>query len=536
MIPAVEDPARMRAVTEFRLGSLRFHVEHRSLAAAGVGAAADDGGPSLRIRDAAGREILRFDCFRFSPHYHVIDRYVEDLQSDDDRDFVAFGPVHDPVSWTIEELSRDLPGYLARANYDGKLDWSDEALAETLAAAESALRNPPARLDDLDLATLKTRLSEKWNTYPSDIHAAWVAEMDFPLAEPIRRVLERAVDRSDIGYPIAPTDTGLREAFCDRMKQLYGWEPEPAQVEILTDVVQALYLGVLAYSEPGDGAVVQTSIYPPFFDAVRETGRRLVEHRLIAPRAGREMNREGYQLDLGPLQADVDERTRLLLFCNPHNPTGRVFRRDELEALAQLAQEQDWIVLSDEIHQDLVYPGFEHIPFATVSEDAAARTITITSATKGFNIPGLRTCVAHFGSAELQERFNTIVPRHVRGGIGLLGLYCTVAAWRHSDPWLAEVRTYLEGNRDFVVDFVTRELPEIRIQPAESTYFAWLDCRDLDLQPSPARFFYRHAKVALSDGGNFGPGWEGFARLNFATSRALLGEILEKLAKAIRNR
>jgi cystathionine beta-lyase len=506
-------PASPLAPTQ--LGDLRFEVEHRGL----VG---NDGGPSLRVRDGDGQERLRFDCFRFEPHYHLADA----------EDFVPFGPVPDPITWTLEELARDLPGYLSRAGYEGDATFGGESLAKVLAEVESALRNPPAKLDDLDLAVLKTRLSEKWNTYPSDIHPAWVAEMDFPLAEPIRVVLERAVDRNDIGYPIAPHETGLREAFCDRMQRLYGWEPKPARVEILTDVVQALYVGMLAYTETGDGAAMQTSIYPPFFDAVRETGRTLQEHRLIAPQAGK----PGYQLDLDDLRAVTDERTRILLFCNPHNPTGRAFRRDELEALAQLAQERDWVVISDEIHQELVYRGFEHIPFAAISDDAASRTITVTSATKAFNIPGLRTCVAHFGSAELQHRFNHVIPRHVRGGIGLLGLYATIAAWRHADPWLAEVRRYLEGNRDFVVQYLAQELPEIHCQPPESTYFAWLDCRELGLEPSPARFFYEHAKVALSDGKNFGPGWEGFARLNFATSRTLLGQILEKLAKAVRSR
>ncbi len=508
-------------MSEFDLGSLRLAVDHRS----GEG----DGGPSLQIRDASGRELLRFDCFRFDPHHHVI-------AADGSDTMTSFGPVLDPVEWALAALRRDLQVWLGRAGWSGRSDWSEADLDRSLAAAESAMRNPRADLDHLDLARLKTRRSEKWNTYPSDIHPAWVAEMDYPLAEPIRRVLERAVDLSDIGYPIAPTDTGLREAFCDRMRQHYDWEIAPRQVEILTDVVQALYVGMLAFTEPGDGAVVQTSIYPPFFAAVRETGRNLVEHRLIAPVAGREMGREGYQLELDALREAVDARTRILLFCNPHNPTGRVFRRDELHALAELARDRDWIVVSDEIHQDLVYEEFEHIPFATLSEDAAGRTVTITSATKGFNIPGLRTCVAHFGSPELQRRFNNAVPRHVRGGIGLLGLYATIAAWRHSDPWLAQVLAYLQGNRDFVVEFVRRELPEIRIQAPESTYFAWLDCRQLDLQPTPAKFFYQHAKVALSDGGNFGPGWEDFARLNFATSRTLLGEILEKLAKAVRNR
>lgn len=507
--------ASTRRSPAFPLGGLRFEVEHRSLAGA-------DGGPTLRVREADGRERLRFDCFRFQPHYHLCDA----------AGFTAFGPVADPVTWAVDELRRDLPGWLARADLPGAGPFDPQALAQTLEAVELALRNPPARFDDLDPALLHTRLSEKWHTYPADIQPAWVAEMDFPLAEPVRAVLERAVDRFDVGYPVAPHETGLREAFCERMQRLYGWQPQPARVEILTDVVQGLYLGLLAWSGPGDGAVIQTPIYPPFFDAVRDTGRRLVEQRLSAP----DDDARGYTLDVDRLRALADERTRVLLLCNPHNPTGRVFTRDELLAVADLARERSWIVVVDEIHQDLAFAPHPHVPFATLSEDAAARTVTLTSATKAFNIPGLRTAVAHFGSAALQRRFNDAVPRHVRGGIGLLGLYATIAAWRWADPWLEELRAHLVSNRDFLLEYLAQEIPEIRCQAPEATYLAWLDCRALGLEPSPARFFYEHARVALSEGRKFGPGWEGFARLNFATSRAMLAEILEKLAKAVRSR
>ena len=278
--------------------------------------------------------------------------------------------------------------------------------------------------------------------------------------------------------------------------------------------------------------MVQTPIYPPFFDAVRETGRQLVEQRLRAT----DDERPGYAQDVDELRTLADARTRVVLLCNPHNPSGRVFRRDELEAIAALAQERDWIVVVDEIHQDLVYPPDAHVPFATLSDDAARRTVTLTSATKAFNIPGLRTAVAHFGSGELQRRFNDAVPRHVRGGIGLLGLYATIAAWRYGDPWLEELRSHLAANRDFLLEFLAQELPEIRCQTPEATYLAWLDCRALRLEPSPAHFFYERAGVALSEGRKFGRGWEGFARLNFATSRSLLAELLEKLAKAVRSR
>jgi cystathionine beta-lyase len=499
---------------EIGLAGLRFRIEHRATGA--------DGGPTLHVCEANGDELLRFDCFRSSPHFHLAGR----------SEPIAFGPVADPVSFAIAELRSGLSGYLERAGHHQPLVCSDEELAQRLAQVEAWLRNPPARLDDLDLTLLKSRLGEKWNTYPPDILPAWVAEMDFPLAEPIRVVLERAVDRWDLGYPINPADTGLRECFSERMQRLYGWQPDPERVEILSDVVQGLYIGVQAYSEPGDGAIVQSSIYPPFFDAVRETGRRFVEHHTAAPDAGA----QGYELDLDRLREASDARTRLLLFCNPHNPSGRVFRRSELEGLAELACERNWIVLTDEIHQDLLFGGCEHIPFASLGEEVAARTVTLTSATKAFNIPGLRCSVAHFGSAALHQRFNEVVPRHTRGGIGLLGLYASLAAWRHCDPWLAEVRSYLEANRDFVTQFLAREIPEIAFAPPESTYLAWLDCRALELEPGPAPFFYRHAKVALSDGRNFGKGWEGWARLNFATSRSLLSQILESLAKAVRAR
>jgi cystathionine beta-lyase len=506
------------AKQQTQLGPLSLQVEHRG--------AATGGAPTLRVRGPEGRELLRFDCFRDSPHYHV-----------GAGDPIAAGIVEDPVSWAIEALATGLGELALRGGFTGPLDCSDAEVDAALREIEPWLRNPPVELDDLDPALLHSRVGEKWNTYPSDITPAWVAEMDFPLAEPIRVVLERAVDRWDIGYPINPQDTGLRECFSERMERLWGWRTDPRRVEILSDVVQGLYLGVMAFTEPGDGAVIHTPIYPPFFGAVRDTGRRLVEHRLLpASDTNPGLAANGFALDVERLRETADAGTRILLLCNPHNPTGRVFRRDELEALAALARERDWIVLTDEIHQDLVFDGAQHVPFATLDDDAASRTITITSATKAFNIPGLRCAVAHFPSAALQRRWNAVVPRHVRGGIGLLGIYATIAAWRHSDPWLHDVRAYLEANRDFALQFLAREIPEILCQPPESTYLAWLDCRQLDLEPSPARFWYERANLALSDGSNFSPDCAGWARLNFATSRSILRDVLERMAKAVRSR
>ncbi|MDG2050577.1 MAG: PatB family C-S lyase [Myxococcota bacterium] len=385
---------------------------------------------------------------------------------------------------------------------------------------------PKANLDQIDRSTLLARKSEKWHTYPADILPAWVAEMDFPVAPSIDRVLRESVNRWDVGYPIAPNDTGLREAFARRMEDRFDWAVNPEQVEILTEVVQGMYLSLLAYSEPGEGVVVQTPIYAPFLSAVRETGRELRENRLT-------FDTKEWGIDFEALEASIDPSTRVLLFCNPHNPSGRVFTRPELESICEIVLRHDLIVVSDEIHSDLLFDGRAHIPFGSLGPEIAARTMTLTSASKAFNIPGLRCAVAHFGHRKLQDRFNTAVPRHVRGGMGILGLYATLAAWEEGHDWLNEVVSYLERNRNFVVETTQMKWPAIRCASPQGTYMAFLDCSALNLAPSPARHFYEHGRLALSEGRVFGPGFESWVRLNFATSREILTEIFERMEQAV---
>jgi len=494
---------------ETRLGNLRLAVEHRSQDG--------DGGATLRVLDAGGDERLRFDCFKRGPHFHVDPAGRDEISGLDPR--------LDTIGWTLGELRSNLRGYLDRTDCPGAEFGDDDAQA-ALDAAEAALRNPPLDLDALDLGDLRARISEKWSTYDDDVLAAWVAEMDFPIAEPIRRVLQGAVSIGDIGYPLAPSETGLPEVFADRMARRFGWKPDPANVEILQCVVQGLHVALDAYSERGSGVVVQTPIYPPFLSVVSETGRRLVDNRLVP-------GPERFEIDFDRLAEDAAPDTRVLLFCNPHNPTGRVFDRTELQRIADLACARDWVVVSDEIHADLVYNRREFIPFASLGPEVAARTVTLTSATKAFNIPGLRCGVAHFGTADLKKRFNAAHPRNARGGVGLLGLYASQAAWRHSQPWLDEVLGYLDGNRRFLADRLAKDFPEIRYRLPEATYLAWLDCRELGLGPDPAAFFLDRGRVALNDGRQFGAGLEGHTRLNFATSKDILGQILDRMKNAI---
>jgi cystathionine beta-lyase len=491
------------------LGPVRLEVEHRTPGPAG--------GPTLRVKRAAdGRELLRFDCFAHGAHWHT---------DPDGRDEVTPLPLAlESLDWTLAELRRDLAGYLAKAGMEEPLPEA-ASVAAALARVEAALRNPPARLERLAEEVLRQRSGEKWQEYPPDVLPLWVADMDYPMAEPIRRRLQRALDVGDSGYPLHPRPTKLPALYAERALRRYGWRVEPRRVELISEVVQGMYVAITQFSEPGEGVIVQTPIYPPFLSAVRDLGRTLVENPL-------RQTAEGFALDLEGLRAAA-ARARILMLCNPHNPTGRVFRRDELEAIAAVAEQHDLVVVADEIHADLVYRGARHIPFASLSPEAEARTITLTAGSKAFNIAGLRVALAIFGSDALKRRF-VAFERHLRGGLAGPGILALEAAWSHADPWLDEVLAYLEANRDHVAAFVRAELPGVRHAAPEGTYLAWLDCRALGLAPSPQRFFLERAKVALSDGPSFGPPGEGFVRLNFATSRAILSRALEQLAKSLR--
>ncbi len=491
------------------LGPIALEVEHRTPGAAG--------GPTLRIRRTRdGRELLRFDCFVQGGHWH---------DDSDGRDEVTpLGPELDSLDWAIGELRRDLPGYVARAGLPEKLPEATQ-IAAALDRIEPALRNPPPAFDALAEPVLRARSGEKWQEFGPEPLALWVADMDFAVAEPIRRRLQRALDVGDLGYPMHPRPTCIPDLAAERLRTRFGYHVPRTQIELVAEVVQAMHVALTQLTQPGDGVIVQTPIYPPFLSVVQEHGRTFLENRL-------RVGAGGYEIDFDGLREQAG-RARLLLLCNPHNPTGRAFSRSELEQIAAIARERDLLVVSDEIHADLVFPGARHVPFASLSPDAAARTITLYAASKAFNIAGLRCAVAVFGSPELKRRFNTF-PRHLRGGLNNLGILATKAAWSHADPWLADALAYLRANRDFVADFVARELPGVAHFPPQATYLAWLDCRALGLSPSPHEFFLRNAKVALSEGPRFGEAGAGFVRLNFATSRAILSRALEQMAKSVR--
>lgn len=382
-----------------------------------------------------------------------------------------------------------------------------------------------AIFDAITVADMRRSRRVKWHVHEEDVLGAWVAEMDFPVCPQIAAAVTRALDEGAWGYHRLPIEPRLREAFVQHTHERHGWEVDPRRVFALTNVVQGLDIGILLYSRPGEGVVLQTPIYNPFQRAVEGNGRRRVDNPLV--RGG-----ERYEIDWDHLRAAIDETTRVFLLCNPHNPTGRAFDRSELEQLAEIVLERDLVVVSDEIHADLTYTGVRHIPFASLSPEIARRTLTVTSATKAFNVAGLPMAVAVVGGDEMKRRFRELPPL-LPGHGGILGTQTAITAWTEGSVWLDDTLAYLESNRDFVGSFLGRHLPEVGYRRPEATYLAWLDFRPLELPEEASTFLLDRARVAFSPGLDFGPPGQGHVRLNFATSRGILSQILERTAEAI---
>ena len=371
---------------------------------------------------------------------------------------------------------------------------------------------------------LRARGGGKWKKYPRDVIPAFVADMDFKVAPAVQDAVKHFTDTQDYGYGQMTDTVPLFEAFSAWMARRHHWRPDPTLTHAYTNVVQGLVATIVAFSQPGDGVIAQTPIYPPFLRSIAGTGRRLIENPLVD-------DGTRFVVDIEGLQRAAAQAS-ILLLCNPHNPTGRVLERAELEAIATIAAAHNLTIVADEIHADLVYPGATHIPMETLAA-AGERTVTLTSATKGFNIAGLRTSIAHFGSLALKVKFDRMLPERLLGAPSRFGVAATVAAWCEADAWLDVVMLYLDRNRRRVAEWANQVsfghyLPE-------STYLAWMDFRRLDLPKgrAPQQHLLEHAKVALSEGADFGEPGRGYVRLNFATSAEILEEILARLSSAL---
>ncbi len=380
--------------------------------------------------------------------------------------------------------------------------------------------------------------SVKWdmnlvNFDREDVLDLWVADMDFPAPEPVVEAIRKRAEHPIYGYTFPPDS--LYEAIIGWLERRYGWRVKKDWIVFTAGVVNGLYSAVEAYSHPGDEIIVQPPVYYPFFSAVKNTGRQLLYNHLA-------FDGRRYLMDFAGLKALFEARTsfpartprvKALILCSPHNPVGRVWSPEELTTLGRVCVDNGCVLLSDEIHCDLLMKGARHTVTAGLSEEIARTTVTFMSASKTFNLAGLSTSFAVIPDDRLRRRY--VEARNGHNSGNLFGFVALEAAFRHGDDYLAQLREYLNGNLEYFLDFIARRIPRLKVVRPEGTYLAWVDCRGLGLCPLELqRFMREEARLALDDGFAFGPGGEGFQRVNLACPRPLLKEALERLEKAVK--
>lgn len=376
----------------------------------------------------------------------------------------------------------------------------------------------------IPIEALERRDCAKWNYFPEGVLPLWVAEMDLRVAPAIRRALKEHIDTDDFGYPMPIGAPGMCEALCARLAGRYDLHINADGVMSMASTVAGLNLGARAFADAGDEVLLLTPLYPPFKNSLDLTGRVAVEVELVD-------DGSGYAIDFDALQAAVTARTRMIMLCNPHNPVGRVFTREELQGLADFAIRNDLMVVSDELHADLTLDG-KHIALASLGDEIAARTVTLYGPTKAFNIPGLNVSFALATDPGLLERLRKAA-KGLLGGPNRMAQVATRAAYTEGDEWLAGTLDLLRSNRELLLRTVGAEIPAVKMHSPEGTYLAWLDMRQTDLGPEPAKALVERAKVGLNEGADYGKGGAGFVRLNFATSPEILSQALERISAAI---
>ncbi len=382
--------------------------------------------------------------------------------------------------------------------------------------------------EDFSPSSLRRRGSIKWSRYGADVTACWVAEMDFAAAPPVREAVLDAVRREEFGYPKGDDSNGLPEAAAAFQAQRHGWVVDPARVHTVPDVLKGVELGVRRYSPEGSPIVLTTPAYMPFFDIPAVTRRPVIEVRTLADGGAS-------RFDFDAIDAAFSSGAGTVILCQPHNPLGRSFTREEMLQLAAVVDRHGARVVSDEVHAPLTYSGRRHIPYASLSELTASHTITVTSASKAWNLPGLK-CAQVITSNDVDERRWQAIPTLETHGASTVGIAANVAAYLWGAPWLEAALAYLDGNRLYLADLLTEHLPDVGYRPPEATYLAWLDCRTLELDTEPADFFLERARVATNPGPAFGADGAGFVRFNFGTSRRIIAQAVEAMAEATARR
>ncbi|GAB4515942.1 MAG: PatB family C-S lyase [Anaerolineae bacterium] len=376
--------------------------------------------------------------------------------------------------------------------------------------------------------------SVKHDFMPEDVISMWVADMDFRSPEPVIQALQERAAHGVFGYTME--SESFKQVIVERMARLYNWTVQPGEIIALPGVVAAFTLAMRVFG--GTNVMTTTPVYPPFLSAPNANGQALNAVPMAVTRQGQRLH---YEMNFDAMEAAVDDGTRVFILCSPHNPVGRVWTREELTQLAEFCAKHELVLISDEIHADFVFSGYQHIPTASLAPEVASRTITLMAPSKTFNIPSLGFAFAIIQDEALRTQFGQAVWSQLPHP-GCFGLTAAHAAYSEGQPWLDDLMVYLQANRDLTTAFLEANLPEVPFTHPEGTYLTWLDCRAYELeQVAPAGndffsqviepFFMQKAKVALNSGLGFAA--PGFARLNFGTPRARLQEALERMQTAI---
>lgn len=371
--------------------------------------------------------------------------------------------------------------------------------------------------------------SFKWRIYPADVQPLWVADTDFEVAPEIVAEIQKRLSHPVFGYAIEIP--GFKETIVRRMADRYQWAIKEEAVFLVPGIVSGYNFACRAFVRPGQAVLIQTPAYPPFFTGPQNNQVESVLNPLVFnAESGR------YEIDFEDFEARIRSgKVDMFVLCNPQNPTGRVFTREELTRMADICAMHHVVIVSDEIHSDIIYSGENHTPIASIAPDIGNHCLTLIAPSKTFNIPGFACSVGIIQDPTLRERYARAL-RGLAPQVSLLSQYGGLAAYQYGGEWLKQMNAYLEANRDFVFQTVAAELPDVRQSKPQATFLSWLDFSETKIADQPFKFFLDNAKVALNDGKTFGDAYGSFVRLNFGTNRARLSQALDKMIGAYRKK